>query len=729
MRHQSRSRALATSALAASLGLAGLTLAASPATAAPASTDRVAGADRYGTAADIATEAYPAADTVVLTTGEKLPDALSANPIAGAQDAPILLTLSDSIPASTQAALDGIDPADVVIVGGAAAVSDAVATQLEEDGRNVTREAGDDRFATAAEVATAVGEAPAVDADGDGAGTAVPTVAVANGLTGMPDAVAASPMLHRLSIPLLLTGPDTLNEDAAAAIEALGAEQALVLGGTTAVSGAIEDDLESDGVDVERLAGTDRWGTAAAIADFEIDVLGLQPGTTHIASGHSVADALAGGPLASVSNSPILLVSATDVPAATEQWLQQRAADIDEVIALGGTAVISDAVLADAAELADEGAARVTVSATNDDTSIPAGQPFTGVLTAEGEDITNVAVSGSCVTADSDLDETGTAGGEEFGFSVPIESDAETGSCTITFTVTLAGEDDPVTVTQPITVEPAAGGGGTPPPADPGPTRVVSLDSGDEFETIQEAVDAEDTDDEGGVDTLRAYSAVDDPFDELVIISKSGLTIEGSGGDDGRAELHGTFVITGAGGVTIEGFDISSFEPYQNASAAFYLDGVTNLVLTDNVVTGGGPTTDAKGVLNVTGGATEQAEITGNTFTGLMQGVFANDSAIYTIEGNTFEGNGVGSANDAPSEITGNVFTGNTMEGIGLGETETPSTVEGNTFNAVASGSYVCDHTADAYNLTTMAQDNTFTVGYSIEENNDARDCITPVAT
>lgn len=356
MRYKSRSRALAASALAASLGLAGLGLVAPAANAAPATTDRIAGQDRYETAADIADASYPAADTVVLTTGEKLPDALSANPIAGANDAPILLTLTDSIPASTQAALTGIDPTNIIIVGGTAAVSQAVEDELKADGYTVTREAGTDRFKTAAEVALEVGVAPDVDADGAGTQAAMPTVALANGLTGLPDAVAASPMLHKFAVPLLLTGPDTLNEDAAAAIDALGAEQVLILGGTAAISSAIEQGLQADGINAERLAGNDRWGTATAIADFELDFLGFDAATTYIASGFSLADALAGGPVASSTNSPIVLVSETSVPAPTSTWIEDNAADIDEIIALGGTAVINDSVLTEAAALADEGA-------------------------------------------------------------------------------------------------------------------------------------------------------------------------------------------------------------------------------------------------------------------------------------------------------------------------------------------------------------------------------------
>lgn len=452
MRYKSRSRALAASALAATVGLAGLGLVAPAAGAAPAETDRIAGVNRYETAADIAQLALPNADTVVLTTGEKLPDALSANPIAGAEDAPILLTLSDSIPTFTQQALDAIDPTNVIIVGGTSAVSTAVENELEADGFTVTREAGVDRFETAAEVAREVGVAPDIDPDGTGGEPALATVAIANGLTGLPDAVAASPMLHQMDIPLLLTGPDTLNEDAAQAIEDLGAEQALLLGGTAAISNAIEQGLEADGINAERLAGTDRWGTAAAIADFEIDRLGFDAATTYIASGFSLADALAGGPLASVTNSPIVLVSETSVPAPTARWIEDNAAEIDEIIALGGTAVINGTVLAETAELADEGdAGQVTLTSG----SVQQGGNVTGTIAG---DVQTATVSGCGLTNQPLADQNAATAGLQF--TVPIAATQAAGACTLTFTVTNA-DGTTVTETESVTVTAAPVAPGT----------------------------------------------------------------------------------------------------------------------------------------------------------------------------------------------------------------------------------------------------------------------------
>lgn len=99
---------------------------------------------------------------------------------------------------------------------------------------------------------------------------------------------------------------------------------------------------------VARLSGIDRFATSADIAlerfdPDEVDVVFL-------ATGVNFPDALAGGPLAAWNGSPILLASRDAVPPATGQALGVLRPD--RVVALGGTGVLSDAVLAAAAQAA-----------------------------------------------------------------------------------------------------------------------------------------------------------------------------------------------------------------------------------------------------------------------------------------------------------------------------------------------------------------------------------------
>ena len=51
---------------------------------------RLAGANRFETMQKVVNKGFKSADTVVIATGEKFPDALTASGIAGINDAPIM---------------------------------------------------------------------------------------------------------------------------------------------------------------------------------------------------------------------------------------------------------------------------------------------------------------------------------------------------------------------------------------------------------------------------------------------------------------------------------------------------------------------------------------------------------------------------------------------------------------------------------------------------------------
>jgi hypothetical protein len=91
---------------------------------------------------------------VFVATGQSFADALSGGPFAAAHNAPMLFVTRDAVPAATQAALQQLQPQRIVILGGAAAVSDAVAAQLQAFTPGpVARVSGPTRFDTAAAIA------------------------------------------------------------------------------------------------------------------------------------------------------------------------------------------------------------------------------------------------------------------------------------------------------------------------------------------------------------------------------------------------------------------------------------------------------------------------------------------------------------------------------------------------------------------------------------------------
>ncbi|WP_370326070.1 penicillin acylase family protein, partial [Euzebya sp.] len=135
------------------------------------------------------------------------------------------------------------------------------------------------------------------------------------------DAVAGAPLAASRQAPLLLTAPDGLSGATAHEIARLGATDAVVLGGTAAISDAVVDELEAAGLSVERVAGEDRFATAVAIAD----ALG-QTERVVVADGGDFPDALAAGPFAVADDRAILLVSTDAGPASVAAALAAAAA-------------------------------------------------------------------------------------------------------------------------------------------------------------------------------------------------------------------------------------------------------------------------------------------------------------------------------------------------------------------------------------------------------------------
>jgi putative cell wall-binding protein len=92
------------------------------------SVERVAGPDRYATAAAVADRAFPGARaTAVVARGDAFsPDALTAAPYAAGLGAPLVLAAQCWAPPSPARLVNGRDPQRVVFVGGPAALCDDI---------------------------------------------------------------------------------------------------------------------------------------------------------------------------------------------------------------------------------------------------------------------------------------------------------------------------------------------------------------------------------------------------------------------------------------------------------------------------------------------------------------------------------------------------------------------------------------------------------------------------
>lgn len=310
---------------------------------------RLAGGDRYLTSQAIANATFQGEDVTVaiVASGESYPDALAASYLAGALDGPVVLTAKNSLSQAAVDTLTGLNVSGVIVVGGTAAVSETVVEQIAATGIEVDRLAGNDRYGTARAIAGAAPEEQIGSLDSSIGRTAL----LASG-EGFADALSGGPLAYGSAFPLVLTPTATLSTQAAAAINELGIEQVVILGGSAAVSPAVEAQVEALGVEVRRVAGNDRTLTATAIADVAVDELGYSVTHANLARGDDFADALAGSANAGQEIAPILLTLRSDsLGTAAASWFTKHDATLASIHVFGGSSAIDDPTV-NAAELA-----------------------------------------------------------------------------------------------------------------------------------------------------------------------------------------------------------------------------------------------------------------------------------------------------------------------------------------------------------------------------------------
>lgn len=196
--------------------------------------------------------------------------------------------------------------------------------------RAASRVSGADRYATAVSV-------------GRRSSPSGRTVVLVNGTdANLVDGLVAAPLARSLGAPVLMVRRDGIPDVVLSELTRRQATRAVVVGGEGAVSSAVVASLTARGMSVERLAGPDRYATAAAVAR----QVGPGGGSVFVASGESASlvDALsAAGPAAALAR-PVLLVRRDSVPAATAAVLGELSTT--SATCVGGAGVISEAVRA-----------------------------------------------------------------------------------------------------------------------------------------------------------------------------------------------------------------------------------------------------------------------------------------------------------------------------------------------------------------------------------------------
>jgi putative cell wall-binding protein len=290
---------------------------------------RLAGADRFATAAAVSAASFaPGVPVAYVATGTNFPDALAGSAAGGYRGGPILLVSPSGVPGPTATELQRLKPAEIVVLGGPAAVSETTRASLVgyATSGKVRRLAGSNRYETAA----------AISADTFGPG--VPVAYVATG-ANFPDALAGTPPAGANGGPVLLVDKNGIPTATAQELARLHPAKIVILGGTGVISTSVGSALQgyTSGA-VQRLAGADRYATAAAVSSSSY----AAADTVYLATGMNFPDALSAGPVAGMDDSPLLLVPGTSLPDVVRAELLRL--HPSTVVILGSTGVVSAGV-------------------------------------------------------------------------------------------------------------------------------------------------------------------------------------------------------------------------------------------------------------------------------------------------------------------------------------------------------------------------------------------------
>jgi putative cell wall-binding protein len=212
---------------------------------------------------------------------------------------------------------------------------------VTEDPVTATRIAGEDRYATAVAIAL------------HGRSSA-PTVFLASGNdSNYPDALIASGIAGiEGNAPVLLTEHGSLPASVRTALTALGTQKVVIVGGSSAVSLAVEAGLRSWIPLVERISGADRQQTAEeAYLGYSSRIISMRAmaegldswsRTAIIATHASYADSLSIAPWAHRSQSALFFTDglSNGLTERTRAILAQGG--FDRIVVLGGTGAVSD---------------------------------------------------------------------------------------------------------------------------------------------------------------------------------------------------------------------------------------------------------------------------------------------------------------------------------------------------------------------------------------------------
>ena len=166
------------------------------------------------------------------------------------------------------------------------------------------------------------------------------TIVIVNS-NSMADALSATPYAKWLNAPILLTEGNKLNSDTKKEILRLKAKGVHVIGGESAVSNSVINELKSMNLNVERISGNDRYKTSLEIAK-KLN----SPSEIAVVNGVTgLPDAVSIAPVAAEKDMPIVLVSPKEGIKAFDQYVKDNNLNINKSYIIGKESSISKEIV------------------------------------------------------------------------------------------------------------------------------------------------------------------------------------------------------------------------------------------------------------------------------------------------------------------------------------------------------------------------------------------------
>ncbi|MDR0880438.1 MAG: cell wall-binding repeat-containing protein [Clostridioides sp.] len=245
---------------------------------------------------------YPTkSNVVILASGEKYTDVLTATVLAHEKNCPILLTKKDVIDDKTINEIKRLDASEIIISGGENSVSAKVVSQLKD--YNVRRISGVDRYETAEKIGKEVRTL---------SGKLDETVLVDG--TNFPDVISISTLASQKRVPILITKPDKLVDSTKQALKDWSINSTIIGGSYNSVSKDVEKSLGVSSV--KRIGGSDRYATAELVGT-ELRKLTENNSNMILVNGTDFPDGITISSIASKTKAPIMLTNPNKLPKIT----------------------------------------------------------------------------------------------------------------------------------------------------------------------------------------------------------------------------------------------------------------------------------------------------------------------------------------------------------------------------------------------------------------------------